>query len=131
MAITGVGITTVAPTEQADTEDVAKRRRRGLSRLLVNGKVTAGLVMLAVFTLIAIFGEALAPFEPGKRSSDILQSPSLKHWFGTTHIGQDIFSQVLVGTRSVMFVGFAAGVVATIIAVLIGVTSGYLAGTAA
>ncbi len=131
MAITGVGITTVAPTDQADAEDVAVRRRSGLGRLLVNGKVTVGLAMLLVLTLVAIFGDALAPFEPGKRSSDILQSPSLKHWFGTTHIGQDIFSQVLVGTRSVMFVGFAAGLVATIIAVVIGVTSGYLSGSAA
>jgi peptide/nickel transport system permease protein len=131
MAITGVGITTAAPPEQADTDDIAVRRRHGLSRLLVNGKVTAGLIMLAVFTLIAIFGEALAPFEPGKRSSDILQAPSLKHWAGTTHIGQDIFSQLLVGTRSVMFVGFTAGLVATLIGVVVGVTSGYLSGTAA
>jgi peptide/nickel transport system permease protein len=131
VTITGVGVTTVAPPEPADTEDIAKRRRHGLSRLLVNGKVTVGLAMLGVFTLIAIFGEALAPFEPGKRSSDILQSPSLKHWAGTTHIGQDIFSQLLVGTRSVMFVGFTAGLVATIIAVVVGVTSGYLSGSAA
>ena len=45
-----------------------------------------------------------------------------QHWFGTTHLGQDIFSQVLVGTRSVVFVGLLAGVVAIVLAVLIGVT---------
>ena len=33
-----------------------------------------------------------------------------QHWFGTTHLGQDVFSQILVGTRGVMVVGFMAGV---------------------
>ncbi|NUR26793.1 MAG: ABC transporter permease [Catenulispora sp.] len=93
-------------------------------------KVAVGLALLAVFTFVAFFGDALAPYDPSKRSRDILQSPSAKHWFGTTHLGQDIFSQILVGTRSVMFVGFAAGILATVIAVLIGVTSGYLSGVA-
>jgi peptide/nickel transport system permease protein len=91
-------------------------------------KVTIGLVLLAGFTFVALFGSALAPYDPSKRSNDILQSPSGKHLFGTTHIGQDIFSQILVGTRSVMFVGFFAGILATVIAVVIGVTSGYLSG---
>jgi peptide/nickel transport system permease protein len=35
---------------------------------------------------------------------------------------------VLVGTKSVMYVGFTAGIVATALAVIIGVTSGYLGG---
>ena len=91
-------------------------------------KVTIGLAILLMFTLVAFFGDALAPYDPSKRSSDILQSPSAKHWFGTTHLGQDIFSQILVGTRSVMFVGFFAGILATVIAVIVGVTSGYLSG---
>jgi peptide/nickel transport system permease protein len=129
MAITGVGIGTVTP-DPVDTS-IAVRRRHGITRILVNGKVTAGLVLLAIFTAIAFFGSSIAPYDPAKRSSDILEAPSLKHWFGTTHIGQDIFSQALIGTRSVMFVGFMAGLVATIIAVLVGVTSGYLAGAAA
>jgi peptide/nickel transport system permease protein len=91
-------------------------------------KVSIGLGMLLVFTFVAFFGASLAPFDPSKRSNDILQSPSAKHLFGTTHLGQDIFSQILVGTRSVMFVGFFAGFLATAIAVLVGVTSGYLVG---
>ncbi|NUP53478.1 MAG: ABC transporter permease [Catenulispora sp.] len=93
-------------------------------------KVTVGLALLAVFTFVAVFGSALAPYDPSKRGKDLLQGPSGKHWFGTTHLGQDIFSQILVGTRSVMFVGFAAGILATVIAVLVGVTAGYLTGFA-
>jgi peptide/nickel transport system permease protein len=129
---TAVGFTTVtspAPPSGGDGEAALGRRR--LSRLLVNGKVTVGLAILVVFSAVAAFGSVIAPYDPSKRSRDILQSPSLKHWFGTTHIGQDIFSEVLVGTRSVMFVGFTAGLLATVVGVMIGVTSGYLSGAAA
>jgi peptide/nickel transport system permease protein len=107
---------------------VAPAGRARIRFRIPSAKVTIGLVMLLVFTFVALFGDALAPFDPSKRSNDILQSPSAKHLFGTTHLGQDIFSQILVGTRSVMFVGFFAGILATVIAVIVGVTSGYLSG---
>jgi peptide/nickel transport system permease protein len=58
----------------------------------------------------------------------MVQPPSAQHWFGTTHLGQDIFSQILVGTRSVIYVGLLAGIIATVLSVLIGVTAGYLGG---
>ena len=65
--------------------------------------------------LIAIIGPWIAPYDPDARSDDLLQPPSGEHWFGTTHLGQDVFSQILVGTRGVMVVGFVAGIVATVL----------------
>lgn len=127
MAVTAPGVDAVTPQEPVAGTLAATPRRLRL-RLLTNRKVAVGLAILSVFILIAIIGPYIAPYDPSLRSSDILQAPSGKHWFGTTHIGQDIFSQVLAGTRSVVFVGFFAGVVATIVAVLFGVTSGYLSG---
>ncbi|HKN51991.1 MAG TPA: ABC transporter permease [Amycolatopsis sp.] len=91
-------------------------------------KTRVGLGVLGFFVLVAIIGDWIAPYDPSARTSDILEAPSGQHWFGTTHLGQDIFSQVVVGTRSVMLVGLTAGVVATVLAVLVGVTSGYLGG---
>jgi peptide/nickel transport system permease protein len=104
--------------------------RRNRFRFLANAKAATGLGILAVFVLFAVIGGWVAPYDPSKRGNDLVQPPSAKHWFGTTHLGQDIFSQVLVGTRSVIVVGFAAGLIATVLSVLIGVTSGYLGGTA-
>lgn len=127
MAVTAPGVDAVTPQEPVAGSAAASPRRLRM-RLLSNRKVAVGLAILAGFLLIAIIGPLIAPYDPSQRSADILQGPSAKHWFGTTHIGQDIFSQVLDGTRSVMFVGFFAGVVATIVAVLFGVTSGYLGG---
>ena len=104
--------------------------RRARFRFLANAKAATGLAILAVFVLLAVVGGWVAPYDPSKRSNDLVQPPSAAHWFGTTHLGQDIFSQVLVGTRSVIVVGFAAGLIATVLSVLIGVTAGYLGGTA-
>src|SRR5258708_11882090 len=124
MAVTAPGIDAVTPQQPAAGAAAPDPRRLRI-RLLSNGKVAAGLTILSVFILIAIIGPLIAPYDPGARSNDILQGPTGKHWFGTTHIGQDIFSQELDGTRSVVFVRFFAGVVATAVAILFGVPSGY------
>ncbi|MEH1058682.1 ABC transporter permease [Micromonospora sp. CPCC 206171] len=105
----------------------AKRRR---FRFVANAKAATGLVILGIYCLFAVIGPWVAPYDPDARSGDVLQAPSLRHWFGTTHLGQDIFSQILVGARSVMLVGLVAGVLATILSILIGVTAGYLGGAA-
>ncbi|SCG72934.1 ABC transporter permease [Micromonospora inositola] len=105
----------------------AKRRR---FRFVANAKAATGLVILAFYCLFAVIGPWVAPYNPDARSGDVLQPPSTAHWFGTTHLGQDIFSQILVGARSVMVVGLIAGVLATILSILIGVTAGYIGGAA-
>ncbi|MET4158984.1 ABC transporter permease [Agromyces sp. PvR057] len=121
------------PSQAPMTGAVAASRgpRRGKPRKLLflrNSKAVAGLVILAFFFLIAIIGPWIAPYDPSARSDDILQPPSWEHWFGTTHLGQDVFSQILVGTRGVIVVGFVAGILATAIGVVIGVTAGYVGG---
>ncbi|MFC0031990.1 ABC transporter permease [Micromonospora chaiyaphumensis] len=103
----------------------AKRRR---FRFVANAKAATGLVILGIYCLFAVIGPWVAPYDPNARSADVLQGPSARHWFGTTHLGQDIFSQILVGARSVMLVGLLAGVLATILSILIGVTAGYIGG---
>jgi peptide/nickel transport system permease protein len=115
-------------TPDAQPPIVGKAAKRRNFRFLSNGKTLVGTVVLAFFVLIAIIGKWIAPYDPSARSNHLLEPPSGKHWFGTTHIGQDILSQVLVGTRGVMLVGLTAGVVATILSILVGVTSGYLGG---
>lgn len=102
----------------------------GGARLLFfrNRKTLIGLGILAFFVLLAVFGDVLAPHNPSKPSPQGLEGPSMQHWMGTTSLGQDIFSQILVGTRGVLVVGFLAGTLATLLSVLVGVTAGYLGG---
>ena len=94
-----------------------------------NTKAVVGLCILGFFSILAIIGPWIAPYDPN--AIDLLARnapPSPQHWLGTTHMGQDVLSQIIIGTRDVMFVGFLAGVLGTLLAVLVGVTSGYIRG---
>jgi peptide/nickel transport system permease protein len=108
--------------------EAAKKSQRRRFTFLRNPKAATGLVILSIYVLIAIIGLWIAPYDPDQRGNDLVKGPSWHHWLGTTHIGQDILSQLLVGTRSVVYVGFLAGIVATVLSVLVGVTAGYLGG---
>jgi peptide/nickel transport system permease protein len=104
------------------------KAKRQSFRFVSNAKAATGLVVIGIYILFAIIGPWVAPYDPDAQSNDLVQPPSAAHWFGTTHLGQDILSQILVGTRGVMVVGFTAGIVATALSVIIGVTAGYLGG---
>lgn len=132
MAISPSSIEQVIPGQGAMAQPSAApgRAKRRRFRFLANAKAATGVVILAGYGLFAVIGPWVAPYDPDARSADVLQAPSARHWFGTTHLGQDIFSQILVGTRSVMVVGLIAGVLAAILSILIGVTAGYLGGAA-
>jgi peptide/nickel transport system permease protein len=115
------------PTSSID-QVIPGRARRQRFRFVRNRKAAAGLIILGLYVLFAIIGPWVAPYDPDARGNDLVQGPSAHHWLGTTHLGQDVFSQILVGTRSVIYVGFLAGFIATTLSVLIGVTAGYLGG---
>ncbi|WP_394553542.1 ABC transporter permease [Agromyces sp. MMS24-JH15] len=123
------GRLTETPSTTAVAAAAHRPRKPGRKFLFLrNAKALTGLGILAFFTLIAIIGPWIAPYDPSAQSDDLLQPPSWEHWMGTTHLGQDIFSQLLVGTRGVMVVGFVAGILATAIGVVVGVTAGYVGG---
>src|SRR5215213_202797 len=96
----------ILPPDEAPVPTSAKRRRQ--FRFLGNRKAVIGLIIFGFFCLLAVFGPMIAPHDPGKRGRELLIGPSGDHWFGTTHLGQDLFSQMLDGSRSVMLVGIVA-----------------------
>jgi len=94
-------------------------------------KIIIGLVMLGFFLLFAVVGPWIAPYSPGasvSTTNGVPQPPSAAHLLGTTQLQQDVFSQLLVGGRSMLVVAFLAGAIATVLSVVIGVTAGFLSG---
>ncbi|HEY7124858.1 MAG TPA: ABC transporter permease [Ktedonobacterales bacterium] len=91
-------------------------------------KIRFGLGVLGFFVLLAIFGPLLVQQDPQAFGPDVLAPPSAAHWLGTTQTGQDVFAQVIVGTRITLLVGFAVGTAATLLSVIIGLTAGYFGG---
>ncbi|WP_371202598.1 ABC transporter permease [Microbacterium sp. BWT-B31] len=122
-------MTAATGTIEAVTPAPGSQRFSEAFAMFRNGKSLVGLVILAFFTLLAVFGPWVAPYDPNAIDLEARNSPpSPAHWLGTTHLGQDVLSQIIIGSRDVMFVGFAAGVLGTILAVVVGVTSGYIKG---
>jgi peptide/nickel transport system permease protein len=104
------------------------RLRLHRPRFLRSGKATAGALILLFFLVLAVIGPWITPYDPNATGTSVVAGPSGAHWFGTDQLGRDIFSQLLVGTRGVIVVGFAAGAIATVLSLLIGIASGYLPG---
>jgi peptide/nickel transport system permease protein len=87
-----------------------------------------GLSVLGLFGLIAIFGSVIAPYDPEASSLDVLAPPSADHLLGTTESGADVLSQLLVGARVSIVVGFAAAAISAVLGSAVGITSGYFGG---
>jgi peptide/nickel transport system permease protein len=87
-----------------------------------------GAIMLLFFLVLAIFPGQIAPYSPTYIGFGQSLQPSAAHWLGTTAQGQDIFSQLIWGTRQSLIIAVAAGGLATLISVLVGVSAAYLGG---
>lgn len=103
-------------------------RLNGAGRLLSNRTAALGLGILSIFFLIAVFGPWIAPGDPLEFADLPHQPPSMGHPLGTTGQGQDVFRQVIQGTRRSLGVGVAVGIAATLVGTLIGIGAGYLGG---
>jgi peptide/nickel transport system permease protein len=102
---------------------------RGVRDLLLNtwrGRI--GLGVLGLFMFVAVFGSAIAPHDPDASSLDILGGISGDHWLGTTEQGSDVFSQLLVGARVSIEVGFAAAAISAVLGATVGLLGGYFGG---
>ncbi len=89
--------------------------------------VAAGLVILGLMVAIAIAAPWIAGVDPSQiNPRNRLKPPSSAHWFGTDHLGRDVFARTIYGTRVSLFVGFAVALLSTTIGLVIGLVSGFL-----
>ena len=100
----------------------------GLKILLHQKKALAGLVIICVLCLMAIFAPIIAPGAPGARVGRSHQPPTVEHVFGTTKMGRDVYTQFVWGSRTSISVGFATGIAITLIGTAIGLIAGYIGG---
>lgn len=94
-----------------------------------NPIAVAGGIILIVMTIMAIFANVMAPFDPiqinlGAR----LQPPSTTHFFGTDEVGRDIFSRILFGARISLRIGFLVILISGGIGSILGAVAGYYGG---
>lgn len=98
-------------------------------RLLRNPKAMVGLSFTLLIIALAILAPVLAPYSPSEfTGSEALQGPSASHWFGTDHLGRDVLSRTLWGSRTSLQASLLATGFALVVAVPIGLTGGYFRG---
>jgi len=93
-----------------------------------NLKAKIGLIILAIFLLVAIFASLLAPYDPNEMSLDMMSAPSFQHLLGTDDLGRDLFSRIIWGTQVSLFVGFITVAISMTVGVFLGVWAGYYGG---
>jgi peptide/nickel transport system permease protein len=86
-------------------------------------------LLFAGFLLLALFGPALAPYDPLASDAAVaLQPPSAAHWFGTDSLGRDILSRTIVATRLDLGIAFAAVAVSFVLGMPLGLAAGFFGG---
>jgi peptide/nickel transport system permease protein len=122
----------------ASGQDAPRARGRGLAAItpasryywvrlvLENRAAVASLLFLLAMALVAIFAPAIATVDPNfVNPADRLDPPSDKAWFGTDDLGRDVFSRVVYGAQTSLFVGLTVTVGATVLGSLIGLIAGF------
>jgi peptide/nickel transport system permease protein len=85
-----------------------------------------GMFLVAAIVLTALFAPHLAPYSPTAINvRERLADPSLAHWLGTDQLGRDLFSRVIIGTRTAMTVALVSLAIALAAALPLGLIAGY------
>ena len=90
---------------------------------------TAGLIIMAMFVLMALFADVISRFDPlSVDSLHRLAAPNAQHWMGTDSFGRDVWSRIIHGARISLAVGIGSTALGSSIGVMVGLASGYLSG---
>ena len=118
-----------ALVERRADETVESPMRRALRRLRRRKGAVVGLVVIALFVLVAVFAPLIAPFDPAAQSwTSVRKAPSALHWLGTDDVGRDVLARVSYGARASLLAGVISVAIAVSVGVPLGLISGYLGG---
>jgi dipeptide transport system permease protein len=100
-----------------------------------NAGAVAGLVVLIVLVLMAIFAPLVAPFNPDEQFRDAFLRPPFfqegadpRFLLGTDAVGRDLLSRLIFGARFSLFIGTVVTILALVVGIVLGVVAGYLRG---
>ncbi len=124
------------PTADSDETIRSQGRSWAMRSLRQNKGAMAGVVVIFIVAMAAIFSEWITPHDPTLRDiSQRLQPPLSEidgqfYLFGTDALGRDIFSRIIYGTRVTMIVGLASVILAGSLGIILGLWAGYTRGRA-
>ena len=118
-----------AEAAQSPGQARAQAAWRGWGRLRGNPAAFVGLLVVVLLVLVAILAPLLAPYDPYAQDlTRRLQPPSASHVFGTDDLGRDVFSRILHGARTTIYITVLVAVIVGPIGLIVGTAAGYLGG---
>ena len=88
-----------------------------------------GAAIIGIMIMAALFAGFVSPYDPlATDYVKMLEAPSSFHWFGTDSFGRDVFTRIIYGSRTALWIGFASSFLGSTLGALIGVTSAYFGG---
>ena len=99
-------------------------------RMKNNRTAMAGLVVISIFILFAVFADQISPFENGIRQNarNRFQPPSADNIFGTDSFGRDVFTRIIHGSRVSLTIGLFTTSIAMLVGGVLGASAGYYGG---
>lgn len=100
-----------------------------IKRLFRSRIAVAGLVVLVILILVAIFAPQVATHDPTAQNLRMaLKPPSAENLLGTDHNGRDIFSRMVYGSRVSLYIGLLVVTIRAGIGIPLGLVAGYFGG---
>lgn len=105
-----------------------------LSALMRRPRAAFGMAIIVIMVFAAVFAGCIMPHDPFEQSFDGLTlsgaplPPNRQFWFGTDLLGRDLFSRLILGTRTSLIIGVVANGIAVIVGAGVGITAGYFGG---
>lgn len=95
--------------------------------LRTNRAALAGLVLILLIALMAVFAPAIARRDPNTLNLlDMRKPPSAEHWFGTDEMGRDVFARVVYGSRTSLMIGFVPSLISLALGTALGLMAGFM-----
>ncbi|KPQ33837.1 MAG: peptide/nickel transport system permease protein [Phormidesmis priestleyi Ana] len=116
-----------------DSDQAAQQSAWSQARYVIseNGVTFGAFLLFFMFVLFALFGSAIAPYDPlASNAAQSLSPPTAAHWFGTDDLGRDVLSRVIVATRLDLGIATIAVIISFFLGSILGTCAGYFGGIA-
>lgn len=116
------------PVEEAPSPTRSLKWRAIAAPVLRNRSAMVGVVVLAIFVGLAIFGPLIIEGDPKAKVGDVFEPPSREFALGTDGGGASLVDLLIAGTRVSLLIGFCAAAISALIGGTVGIVSGFFGG---
>jgi peptide/nickel transport system permease protein len=107
--------------------DAASKRKHGIWRFVRrNPTLVGGMLILILVAALALAAPLIAGDPVAMKPANRLKPPSEMHWFGTDHLGRDVWARTVYGARISLLVGLAVATISMAIGLFIGLLAGFI-----